>query len=158
MSQTISVKFNEENRRKKKRAGQFPIECYVHEIGRRTGRRLNKRHVFYGGHEVAQRELSSLVPGENRFIGLQGQNLTNLDLSGVDFRNADLSETVCHYTDFSGAKMDGANIEGADLTGARISSEQLRKTTGKPYAYPYGRGVTATKMAALRKVGNNRTP
>jgi len=152
------VKFNEKNRSKRQKGRQFPIECYVQEIGRNTGKFLNKRHIFYGGPEVARRDLSTLKPGENRFISLKDQDLTNLDLTGVDFRNADLSGAICKFADFSGAQMDGANIQDADLTGAIISSKQLRATSGKPYAYPYGRGMTATKMAALRQTKRSPSP
>lgn len=150
MSQPITVKFNEKKERSKKRDGQFPIECLIQEVGR-TGKRLTRRRAFYGGKEVANRDIPTLSPGENRFISLSGQNISNLDFSNAELQNADLSDAVCKFTDFTDADMRGANIEGADLTGALISSEQLRATTGKPYAYPYGRGVTATKMAALRK-------
>lgn len=158
MSQPITVKFNEKNKRSKKRDGQFPIECLIQEIGPTTGKRLTKRRAFYGGKEVANRDIPMLSPGENRFISLSEQNISNLDFSNAELQNADLTGAVCRFTDFTDANMDGANIEGADLTGALISSDQLRKTTGKPYAYPYGRGVTATKMAALRKTNRLSGP
>lgn len=152
MPKALAVKFNEENRKKK--TGQFPIECIIQEIGKHTGKHLNKRRAFYGGQAVARRDLSSMKLAEGQFICLKRQDLSALDLTGIDFRKADLTDAQCRFADFTGAKMDGANIEGADLTGAIISPQQLRSTTGKPYAYPHGRGVTAPKIMALRQTRN----
>lgn len=56
----------------------------------------------------------------------QGQAyLEQVDLSGADLREVDLSEAILIYANLSGADLTNANLSGAKLSGADLSGADL---------------------------------
>ena len=64
---------------------------------------------------------------------LWGKNLTNLDLSNVDFKGANLSASWMNNTNFSGADLSGTNLDiafmyKANLKGAKLDNASMFST------------------------------
>lgn len=73
-------------------------------------------------------------PGANTyFANLSGADLTNFNLSGAIFWNANLTGT-----NLSGANLANAFLGGADLTGATLTGVVSGGITGNPSALPDG--------------------
>ncbi len=69
-------------------------------------------------------------PSEAADCDLAGANLTGIDLSTVDLRNADLSGANLGGADLSATDLRGANLAGANLSGADLSKAKLRDAEG----------------------------
>ena len=81
--------------------------------------------------EITQ-QLFKAQPGER--LDYAGRDLTYLDLSGLDFKQATLSRTDLYGADFTGAILKGADISNARLDRAvlirtDLSGANLRGTT-----------------------------
>jgi uncharacterized protein YjbI with pentapeptide repeats len=73
----------------------------------------------FTAREIAQ-ALFKATPGERP--DYSGRDLTYLDLSGLDFKQARLSNTDLYGTDFT-----GANLKGADISNSRLDRAVLIK-------------------------------
>ncbi|WP_295558756.1 pentapeptide repeat-containing protein [uncultured Hyphomicrobium sp.] len=81
--------------------------------------------------EITQ-QLFKAQPGER--LDYAGRDLTYLDLSGLDFKQASLARTDLYGVDFTGSNLKGADISGARLDRAvlirtNLSGANLRGTT-----------------------------
>lgn len=75
-------------------------------------------------------------------VDLRGQNLSNLDLSAVNFTDADLRGANLTNANFAGANLFLADLSGATVTGATFTGTNLIGTVcpnGKTAA-PHSQG------------------
>ena len=86
--------------------------------------------------EIAQ-QLFKAKPGER--LDYAGRDLTYLDLSGLDFKQARLARTDLYGVDFTGANLQGADVSEArldravliraDLSGANLAGASIFRPT-----------------------------
>jgi hypothetical protein len=66
-----------------------------------------------------------------RFVLLEGQQLSEVNLYGVDLTGASLAGSIMQRTDARDAMLAGANLEGVDLRGSYLSNADLTGATLK---------------------------
>jgi hypothetical protein len=75
------------------------------------------------GANVGQKDAAEFLIGKGK--SLAKSRLVAADLSGIDFRGADLHESVLDGADLSEADLKGADLSGASLMSANLSGADL---------------------------------
>jgi uncharacterized protein YjbI with pentapeptide repeats len=68
------------------------------------------------------------IVNQDRRNGLNGADLSYLNLDGLDLSGADLGNANLAHTSWVGSNLSGANLSGADLTNARFEATNLSQT------------------------------
>src|SRR5512143_128149 len=82
----------------------------------------------WAGYEKLTRDqVTSALGSGSAPANLYAKNLSNLDLSGVDFKGANLSAAVLNGSNLSKAILAGCNLTVSFLAHANLSAADLRR-------------------------------
>jgi uncharacterized protein YjbI with pentapeptide repeats len=80
-------------------------------------------------------------------VHLQGADLADANLVGVDFHQAHLQHSKLNGADLSGARLTRANLQGADLAGVRLEGADLFKADLRE-----SRNVTDRQLSRVKRL------